>query len=480
MKTVILEERGYFWWHDEPVPDGHWAPESSVSGVLRIDEEGRIELELDNVLSTGDGIFAAVLNNGTPFPANKEIQGAFKGSGNFALLGGLFRNGGRFSSNGISFEQFLVTNCLVSSTPFARKQGPFRFRGLQVDLKGFEGWLRLGAIESSRTKSSLNVKYKNPKPVSYAIDDGAISIRYDLSGPWLGKQTMHDLVLAESASISYSFKESILLDDIKAQYGLMEDLFILLTDSDYCFDWPLLTDDTDGKNYRLYFLRNRSSAIAPDWHECPTNFVQLREHFGKIFSTWKRKREMFGPGFYLYLGTRRGILLYQEHRFVNLIWGIESLHRRKTKDSTTSENLKERAQRILSQVTSETDKEWLQKKLKHADEPTLEQRIFETFQGLPIGLDQKRIRRFASDCARIRNDISHFGGQRHDGNYGEFLLCLDKKSDALSYLYHALLLKEVGVDDAIVRGWIFDGFRSHRIKGVLVDVGLLDAGASVT
>ena len=43
----------------------------------------------------------------------------------------------------------------------------------------------------------------------------------------------------------------------------------------------------------------------------------------------KTKREEFGPGFYLYLGTRRGMALYAEHSFVNLIWGLEAFHRKK-------------------------------------------------------------------------------------------------------------------------------------------------------
>ncbi len=41
--------------------------------------------------------------------------------------------------------------------------------------------------------------------------------------------------------------------------------------------------------------------------------------FGDIWSDWKKKREAFGPGFYLYLGTHRGVIrLYIENRFVNL------------------------------------------------------------------------------------------------------------------------------------------------------------------
>jgi len=476
LKTIILEERGYFWWHDEPIPKGHFAPESSVAGILKIDEEGRVELELDGVLSSDEDPLAALFDHREFFPPDKGIQGILKGSNKFALLMGLVKNGGQFKSNGISYEKYLAINCLVGSGPFPQTDEPLRFRKLQVTLNGFEEWLRLGSIETNRTKSGISAKYKLPKNISYPLDDGILSIKYDISGPYLGKQKMHNLTLSEDGSICYAPKQSDLLEGMKNLYGLMEDLFILLTDSDYCLDWPLLSYGKD-ENYRFYFLRNSSPATAPAWHECWTNFAQLRENFGQIFSTWKKKREIFGPGFYLYLGARRGIQLYPEHRFVNLIWGIESLHRRKTPESPAPSKFKKKIQRILDQVTDRKDKLWLENRLGHTDEPALEQRIFETFKGLPLNLDEKMLRQFAADCARSRNDISHFGGQRQDGNYREFVASLDKKSNALSYLYHALLLQEIGVDEKILKWWMYEGFRSYGIKSTLVDVGLLTKSA---
>ena len=51
--------------------------------------------------------------------------------------------------------------------------------------------------------------------------------------------------------------------------------------------------------------------------------------FGAIWSRWKAMRDEFGPGFYLYLGLRRGMAMYIEHRFVNLIWGLEAFTARR-------------------------------------------------------------------------------------------------------------------------------------------------------
>jgi hypothetical protein len=83
--------------------------------------------------------------------------------------------------------------------------------------------------------------------------------------------------------------------------------------------------------------------------------------------------------------------------------------------------------------------------------------------------------KFCKDCARTRNDISHFGGMRQEGDYGDFITNLHCKSEALSYLYHTLLLHEIGVDGAVLRRRTMEGYQSSWIKMVLADVGVLPA-----
>lgn len=456
MRKIVLEEHGYFWWHDEPIPDGHFAPESSITGVLKIDEEGQIELELHGVLPNQESA------------SSKFIQGILKGTDKHTLLMELSPHERQFSTNGISYEGFSAINCLIGDSPFPYGKA-LLFRKLEVDLKGYEEWLRLGSIEVNRTQTRVSANYKKPKDITYLLDDGKITIKYDCYGSYQGKHRRHDLSLSESVSLTYGFIKAITPEEIKAQHGLLEDLFILLADSDYCLDWPLLS--LGNKKYTYYFLRNRSSARAPKWYECGTSFVALRESFGQIFSTWKKKREVFGPGFSLYLATRRGMTLYSEHRFVTLIWGIESFHKTKNPDKPHSFKVLNKIQRILEQVTAQNDKEWLRKRL--SPKYRLADRIFEIFQTLPLGLDEKMLCQFSSSCARKRNDISH-GVQRGSGDYSKFAIDLERQSNALAYLYHALLLQEVGVDERIINQWIYQGYQSHRIKNTFVEVGLLN------
>jgi hypothetical protein len=73
------------------------------------------------------------------------------------------------------------------------------------------------------------------------------------------------------------------------------------------------------------------------------------------------------------------------------------------------------------------------------------------------------------------DDISHFGGQRHNETpYNDFILDLESKGQALATLYQALLLYEIGVEAKIIKAWMFDSFGSFPIKFHFVKADLLD------
>jgi hypothetical protein len=264
-----------------------------------------------------------------------------------------------------------------------------------------------------------------------------------------GASKRHTLNLEESAKLRFTPSALFALEDAEKYYQQIEDLLILLADRDYSFDWPQLTSANGKQKSQLYFLKNRGAANAPAKHECLITFPLIREQFGQLLSSWMEKQERFGPAFYLYLGTRRGVKLYVEHRFVNLIWGLEAFDR-KSREVAANQALQEKICRILSQVERKRDKAWLRGKLRHAAEPSLEERLYDTFSALPLALDDDGLHAFCKECATKRNEISHYGGHTHAESYPSFVRSLDQKSDALSALYHILLLTEIGIDPSLL------------------------------
>lgn len=95
------------------------------------------------------------------------------------------------------------------------------------------------------------------------------------------------------------------------------------------------------------------------------------------------------------------------------------------------------------------ERRWLDRATKLASEPNLKDRIEDLFSRLPWRIESSSLAKFADECAHRRNDLSHHGGPRGNGEhaYEIFLRQLMTLSRALSILYHAALLQKIGVDD---------------------------------
>jgi hypothetical protein len=470
---AILEERGLFWWADEAIPEKQFAPDSCIPGLLVIGDDGQTRLELDGYFPSEHGPMTPMMRGGRLI--DKHIQGLLKTSKKRVLLTGLTGDGGQFSTNSMSYERYIAGRCQVANG-LAKLPVTDSFNEIIVPLAGFEEWLRLSAIKVTSSKRMVSVKYNRPKNAVYSTAEGKLSIHFESAVDSPGTVVETAVSLRQTASAAFRFIKPLALDELIAHYKLLEDLLLILTGSDHSLDWPWIAASKIPQ-YRLYFPKSVSQAASPPpkLHECVTNFVQLCERFGDIWSEWKKKREAFGPGFYLYLGTRRGVRQYIENRFINMVFGLEALHRRKYPPSEVTA-LDAKIERILAQVGIAKDKKWLAGVLERAkDQPPLGQRLYATLREVPLGLDETRLKSFCEVCAKLRNDISHFGGQRHNETpYNDFILDLESKGRALAALYQALLLYEIGVEAKIIKAWMFDGFGSFPIKYHFVKSDLLD------
>lgn len=470
MSGIILEERGRFWWHDELVPEGCWAPnsENTQIGTLKIDDEGRSTLELDGFLPGIASSLHLFLHYQELLSHKRSIQGVLKGSNKYILLENVQGFGGMSRSSGISYPGYTANRSIISDDIFRHE--PLSFQKMEVDLKGLEQWLRLGNIKvNSDDPNRISFAYERPEEIRYQLDDGEIVLSYRYNNVFRFPDSFRFL-FNENVTLSYCPKENKSLEEMEQQFLLIHDFLIMLIGSNFELESTYLIND--GIRRKFYLTRMKGSSKEVEWFNCWTNFVQLKPDFGKILSTWRIKRESYGSGFYLYLGNLRRMDLYVENRFMNMIWGLESLHRRKHKAKRNPRFLA-KIQRIIACITGKKDRDWLEKRLKNADEPALADRIFQLFSSLPFEIEKEKLRAFSQECAKTRHDISHFGGKRdeEDGiSYSDFTIKVAKISEAITYLYHALILHEIGVK-VVIENMNHNGW---RLKQSLVNVGLME------
>jgi len=304
---MILEDRGYFWWSDEPVPDHRFAPDAAIPGYLTIADDGAITLELDGFLAGVKETVLAFLHNDNTRAHSKPIQGLLKG-GTHVLLLGWTRIGATPRQTKISSERYFATTCLAADDAFSISMKALKFFKIEINLRGFEDWLQIASIQLSRRQNSISTTYRRPKELVYRVGVDKLSIRFDISAPILsGILLTRSVSLEETTALVYAFRKSVTLTEVQSFYDLIQDLFVLLTGSEYRMEWPVLYVGQKRQKCRLYFYSLTSSATPPSIDELWTRFPQLHPSFSAIFSLWVRKRTNFGAGYYLYLGTRRGM-----------------------------------------------------------------------------------------------------------------------------------------------------------------------------
>jgi hypothetical protein len=479
----VLEERGFFWWFNEPDRPAH-SKETSLGGLLTITDEGQIALDLDGALcEKGE---CRDWTGPRTFPTSRRVAGQLASPGEYVLLEGLERIDVSVSDESPQKQEFTAQLCTRRDSSFPNNYVQEEFLELRVEMTGLEDWLELDSIlvgpeYADDDAVQVQVSYKKHR-LNFPTLGGTISIESLTTGAdifdFFSTHPRRDVQFQQAYYVVF---RPDALSDIAALRNIrtkLEELLALLLGSYHRLTWPILVrkeDPYDSWN-TLYFYRGASNQ--------PVNryflwfpFARIRDVFGTLFREWQIGSEAFGAGYYLYVSSLRNPHTYSEDRFMNLVWGIEALHRKWLAESETSERVakeKERVESILSQLPQESkDREWLRKKLRHAHELSLEARILECLRKLPFTFGKSQLEKFAKACADRRNDISHEGGPRGNMDYGSFHEETVRLSEALGHLFHALLLHQIGIASDILSEMMTTSWVSERrIRPALAQVGL--------
>lgn len=474
MESPIVDEQGYFWWADADIPAGHFAPKEHVGGRLVIAADGTTRLELDGLLPSELHLFQRLFPRDETVRVPRAIRGLLKRSGDHVLLLDAVGNGGSFSTNRFSYERYLATICLVGRSPFSALKRELRFSLIEIDLEGFEQWLQLGNIKLENSRRSVTAKNANQKKSEFLTNIGKITLNYRTESTANDSMWTYEVKLKEIATLSFRPEKACNGEDMRNFFSSLQDLMIVLTDAEQALQWPDVRVSRTKKNYRMYFFRRATASKTKlSWHELPTNFPRIERRFGEIFEQWQNKREKFGAGIHSFSSTRRGFPMYIESKFLTLSTGLEALHRAKNDDSQQSPALQEKIKRIIEKIDRPKDRKWLESALRHKGEPSLEERLVSLFSDLPISLQGERVRDFSKKCAQLRNDLAHFAGNRGRKDNANFLVEVNALNFTLSTLYHLVILREIGIDDAMLRYWMTEQPGASKRRGGLADVALI-------
>ncbi|UTM01289.1 hypothetical protein MID00_17615 [Alcaligenes sp. NLF5-7] len=469
MSEPIIRIDGVFnWYMPGEIDDDSKEP---VAGTLEIAENGISTLSLIGLLP--DDTSAGIPLNLKPIGTERCIFGVLKDS-RYVFLRRI-ESGGTTLSNTFSHQKYLARETVVFNS-FNNFPELDAVTNLMIGLDALERWASEPAVKVSKTKRGATARASKPKTYTFKLSDRTVRLETKIRHTAPADIWLQSATIKQETFLEVEPKVPCSLESIREEFHLLEDLFLLLADVDVALPWPTVRYGNEVGRY--YFERRRSDSQKVDIFKSWAALTWLTDSFGTLLSTLEAQQDILGPGLYLYLGIRRSPALYLENRFSTAIFGLESLHRR-VGASVTQAKLEEKIARIIENVQLKKDRNWLSVRLKNACEPSLEERLFSTFTELDIGLEPKELRAFSKECADLRNQVAHFGGQR-DGGYSEFIQKMHTLNEAVRMLYHAILLSRIGLDRDFIHAYFHRSPYSPVRKRILEAAGLTVFSAPIS
>lgn len=431
---IVLELEGYFWWLGQTIPKGQYMPPSVLPGILTISEDGLGKLIVTGSLMKSepiklDNAGRLIAENNPDTLKQYTIAGwVEKGFHRVYLRNVVYRRADR-TSGGQEMERFHVGFSLIGRSTLSQDKSELTFSQLSIEISELDAWrwndaIRLDSENADATGHSQTVRWQVEAP-EYPLKDGKLRLRTDVLSDRLEGMPLREVSFRQYDWLDYIPESPTTPELLKQEFGHVEEFLALLTGKYYYFDWPQISNGEGDKfeSFTLYFQRFRENAEQLDVTQLWTTFPQVEKQFGALYEKARGMRMMYGPGFYLRFGSLRNTSMYIEHGFVNLIWGIESLHRiapPDVKGSTGASEMIEGIRKIVEQqktTLNSDERRWFDRATKLASEPTLKNRIEDLFSRLPWQIESTSLAKFADECAHRRNDLSHHGGPRSSGSH---------------------------------------------------------------
>ena len=356
---ALIETQGHFWLAGRQ--------DNKVMGTLHIDESGESFLEL-----------LGSLQNDPLEPRKLHILGAVEQGGPVTL------------TDCISINTQSVWNSQVGEVTKSRIhvgtafvgshfEKEIRFADLEFSTEGLQEWFFWSGSPIRTTYEDLwnySISYRRPKPIEIHLDD-------DLKATFLMNAT-HS---SEMFSSSVSIQPSILLESshprsfedlIKIASRLKNFLSLAVHQPVTFTSLTGFTDASpDAAPVRVYGKFDPYSLEKPRVNvgNLLFSFRDVAHNIEVLLQEWLRSYDKFEPTFNLYFTVFSNRYMHLEARFLFLVHGLESLHRRSSEDTTIPQGEFEDLVEGILDCVPKDHKGLIRDRLKRANELSLRKRL---------------------------------------------------------------------------------------------------------
>ena len=435
-----VETYGYFWLSNQAG--------RQLSGILRISETGESSLEIFGSFCSLD------LRSGrNDLGAELHILGVTHQEGPVTLVNCLVIGQQRVTNVG---GQLSRSNLYVGSVfcGVHFETHDISFSCVTFSVEGLDEWFSLyhhPFSSSGGLIGPLSLSYIPPEPITFGLpDDLIVTFHMDVDED-LG---MFHQSMTTKVNISLSSKRPRSFSEFMQVLRRVKNFLCL------AFDRPVSFTSVTGHNEepdapyggqqavdiygKLDAYDVPKADIHPGYFLIP--FDEIADTIQECLPRWLEHYEEYEPTFNLYFAVLANRHMHLEGRFLFLVHGIESLHRRSSVDRRMAD---EEFSNLLHTILESTPSKWkqlVQSRLKYANEPSLRSRLrkmISRFRDL-FGNEFARST-FANQIVSTRNYLTHYDdGIRNEAvTEPQELLQLHSKMEALVQLH---LLELLGIE----------------------------------
>jgi hypothetical protein len=208
--------------------------------------------------------------------------------------------------------------------------------------------------------------------------------------------------------------------------------------------------------FRYPFSKPNSSKHVFDF---PFFYTDIKESFGGLLQKWLGLEKSIDSLLNLLFSSMDERSIYIEHKFQNLIHGLEGYSRWKGKDTYLPEEAYQKAISPLYQEVGKLGfsdlKDALKNRIRYGNNHSLRKRLNTLLNNLPLAVINRIIldkKRFVTEIVDTRNYFSHYDDSLKDLALKNIDLYMAKNS--LQLLFQSIILLEIGLGNDLIQKYL--------------------------
>jgi len=404
------KKTGYFW-----LPEKE---EKKIPGILSIDDGGKIELEIvghfeeDLKALRGDGNLSRIIGH-------VEKDG-------LVTLDNCLYTKKNISFGGISKSKIVAAKVLSGAAWDKDEKVVFNTFSFSVDC--LDEWVGISGIDVDNDwdRKTTTISYSQPKKIRIELKNGlALEICFAYTIP--GFPNLTEAKITQRAYFRLESENPRDLNDFTSTAFKITNLMCFAMDEVVSLKNVSATSseilrggDNDEKYpvpISIYYQSISFSEKIPkkNWHEMLFNFGTIKANAQQVFNDWLSAYEYLSPALGLYFSTKSGAQKYIDGKFLALAQGLETYHRRTSKETLMDEGSYEN---LISEVLKgcpEEHLDWLKGRLIHGNEVNLGKRLKKIIEPFKehLGTNEER-NRLLRKIVDTRNYLTHYSENLHN------------------------------------------------------------------